>query len=274
MSSNVLPRVRWTISLPPSATGECAHITLETTLVNRRNFWVTQRSPGLSTGTAPPAEAKPPTPLTHNRSVAAAGGNELGEDTHSDRGRKLHGNGSSPENPASLTDADRNPLHLLFQNATVTSASAPLFPLPQLASTRSRGAPPSLYLDFYECYLPSPGRGSLTSLFQLKPLLVPFYPSPVFCSLSSSRWHLKSSCFFPWQHLSSPSTVLPLWDQGPCQSHSKLCSQGQEPFLVHGRQAINIQWINKMFKNKRNTRVSGDWIHFFQSMLEQGGKHK
>lgn len=198
------------ISLPPSPTGARAHITLETTLVNWRNSWATQRSLGLSTGTAPPAGAKPTTPLTHNRSIAAGGGNELGEDTHSDRGQKLQGNESSPENPASLTETGRNPLHLLFQNATITSVSAPLFPLPQLASTRSRGAPPSLYLDFYGRYLPRPRRGSLTSLFQLEPPTVPFYPPPVFRSLSSSHWHLKSSCFSPWQHLSSLSTVLPL----------------------------------------------------------------
>lgn len=154
MSSNILPRARWTICLSPSPTTR-AHITLETTVVNRRNFWVPQRSPGLSTGTALPAETKPTTPLTYNRSVAAGGGNELGEDTHSDRGQKLQGNERSPENPGSLTDTDRN-LAPALQNASLTSASAPLLPLPWLASTRPRGAPLSLYLGVLRMLPPHP----------------------------------------------------------------------------------------------------------------------
>ena len=125
-------------------------------------------------------------------------GNELGEDTHSDRGQKLQGNERSPENPASLTDTDRNLLAPTLQNTVLTSASAPLLLLLWLASTRPRGAPLSLYLESYECYLPTPRRGSLTSLFQRKRPRVPFHPPPVFRSLCYSHRHLKSSCFFPW----------------------------------------------------------------------------
>lgn len=82
--------------------------------------------------------------------------------------------------------------------------------------------------------------------------------------------------------LSLCSVCLPLTKMSPPwnrdlvgRSHSELCLHSWEPFLVHGKQAINIYWINKMFKNnRRNTRVIEDWTHFFQPMSDQEGKNK
>ena len=262
-SSNILPRARWTICLPPSPTRARAHITLETTVVNRRNFWVPQRSPGLSTGTAPPAEAKPITPLTYNRSVAAGGGNELGEDTHSDRRQTPQGNERSPETQHHWLTQTETSWHLLFETLCwllpqpLCSLCCGLLPPdPRERPSLSTWSP-------MNATSPPPGEALWPAYFNwshLESLSIHLLSFAPFVTLIGIWNHLVFSL---GQHLSSPSTVLPLWDQGLCQSYSKLCSQGRGPFLLHGRQAVNIQWINKMFKNKRNTRVAGDWIHFF-----------